>query len=95
MINYRVTKEQFDIIERYPEHMQDAFLESKSESHFYHIKKQADERLEVENEISKLGWGGIGARMLAATIDPCKLGFSISKCRISYSNNYMEQKQKD
>ena len=68
--NYRVTKEQFDIIERYPEHMQDAFLESKSEPHFFHIKKQADERLEVENEISKLGWGGIGARMLAATIDP-------------------------
>lgn len=39
--NYRITKEQFDIIERYPEHMQNAFLESKSEPHFFHIKKQA------------------------------------------------------
>jgi hypothetical protein len=76
--NYRVTKEQFDVIETYPQHMQDAFLEAKSESHFYHIKKQADERLEIENEISKLGWGGIGARMLAATIDPANVALSVA-----------------
>lgn len=69
-INYKVTKEQFDIIDKYPEHMQNAFLEAKSEPHFYHIKKQADERLEVENEISKLGWTGFGARALAAASDP-------------------------
>ncbi len=76
--NYRVTKEQFDIIETYPQHMQDAFLEAKSEPHFYHIKKQADERLEIENEISKLGWGGIGARMLAATVDPLNILLSVA-----------------
>ena len=69
-INYKVNKEQFDIVDKYPEHMQNAFLEAKSESHFYHIKKQADERLEIENEISKLGWTGFGARALAATLDP-------------------------
>ncbi len=63
------TKELVDRIDKYPEYMKDAFYDAKSESHFYDIEKQVQERLETENEISKLGWKGFGARMLAATAD--------------------------
>jgi hypothetical protein len=61
------TKELVDRIDKYPEYMKDAFYDAKSEAHFYDIEKQVQERLETENEISKLGWKGFGARMLAAS----------------------------
>jgi len=54
--------------------MKDAFFEARSESHFYNIKSQVDERMEVENEISKLGFAGFGARMIAAVLDPDAIG---------------------
>ena len=74
--NYQVSKEQFDEIETYPQYIQDAFLEARSDEHFYHIKKQVDERLEVERELNSAGWQGFSARVLAAGSDPVALGLS-------------------
>lgn len=68
--NFEPSREMFDIINKYPSYMQDAFYEAKSEEHFYSIQKQVDERMQVEEEISKLGWSGFGARMVAAVADP-------------------------
>ena len=73
---YQVTKEQFDEIETYPDYMQNAFLEARSEEHFYHIKKQVDERLDVERELNNAGWKGFSARVLAAGSDPLAWGLS-------------------
>ena len=75
---FEPTKKMFDIINKYPSYMQDAFFEAKSEDHFYSIKKQVEERIEIENEISKLGWKGFGARMIAAVADPAAIGLSIA-----------------
>ena len=72
------TEEMFKTIETYPDYMKDAFFEARSESHFYNIKSQVDERIEVENEISKLGFAGFGARMIAAVLDPAAIGLSIA-----------------
>jgi len=72
------TEEMFKTIETYPDYMKDAFFEARSESHFYNIKSQVDERMEVENEISKLGFAGFGARMIAAVLDPAAIGLSIA-----------------
>ena len=72
------TKELVDRIDNYPEYMKDAFYDAKSEEHFYDIEKQVQERLETENEISKLGWKGFGARMLAAVADPAAIALSVA-----------------
>ena len=72
------SKEMFETIEQYPTYMQNAFYEAKSESHFFDIQKQVDERIEVENEISKLGFKGFGARMIAAVLDPVAIGLSVA-----------------
>ena len=50
--NYEITKDQFDIIEQYPEFLRGAFLESKSNDHFYFLKNQVDKRLDVEKELA-------------------------------------------
>lgn len=76
--DFEPTKKMFDIINKYPSYMQDAFFEAKSEDHFYSIQKQVEERIEIENEISKLGWKGFGARMIAAVADPAAIGLSIA-----------------
>ena len=68
--DFEPSKEMFNIIDQYPDYMQDAFYEARSEEHFYSIQKQVEERLEIENEISKLGWKGFGARAIAAVADP-------------------------
>lgn len=73
---YQVNKEQFDEIETYPDYMQNAFLEARSEEHFYHIKKQVDERLDVERELNNAGWKGFSARVLAAGSDLLAWGLS-------------------
>lgn len=72
------TEEMFNIIETYPDYMKNAFFEARSESHFYNIKSQVDERVEVEKEIAKLGFAGFGARMIAAVLDPAAIGLSIA-----------------
>ena len=71
------SKELVDRIDKYPEYIRDAFYDAKSESHFYDIEKQVQERLETEAEISKLGWSGFGARMVAAVADPAAIALSI------------------
>lgn len=63
------TKEMFESVEKYPNYMRAAFYEARSEEHFYSIQKQVEERIEVEEELSKLGWKGFGARAIAATTD--------------------------
>lgn len=72
------TKEMFNQIKKYPSYMQDAFYEARSEEHFYSIQKQVEERIEIENEISKMGWKGFGARSIAAVLDPAAIGLSIA-----------------
>tara|TARA_R100000315_G_scaffold61576_1_gene40406 strand:+ start:2283 stop:5654 length:3372 start_codon:yes stop_codon:yes gene_type:complete len=71
------SKELVDRIDKYPEYIRDAFYDAKSESHFYDIEKQVQERLKTEAEISKLGWSGFGARMVAAVADPAAIALSI------------------
>jgi hypothetical protein len=71
------SKELVDRIDKYPEYIRDAFYDAKSESHFYDIEKQVQERLETEAEISKLGWSGFGARMVAAVADPAAIALSV------------------
>ena len=71
------SKELVDRIDKYPEYIRDAFYDAKSESHFYDIEKQVQERLETEAEISKLGWKGFGARMIAAVADPAAIALSV------------------
>jgi len=68
--DFEPSREMFNIIDQYPDYMQDAFYEAKSEEHFYSIQKQVEERLQIENEISKLGWKGFGARAISAVADP-------------------------
>ena len=68
--NYEITKDQFDIIEQYPEYIRGAFLEAKNNDHFYFLKDQVDKRLEVERELSNYGWKGFAARMVASVADP-------------------------
>jgi len=72
------SKELVDRIDKYPEYIRDAFYDAKSESHFYDIEKQVQERLETEAEISKLGWKGFGARMIAAVADPAAIALSVA-----------------
>ena len=72
------SKELVDRIDKYPEYIRDAFYDAKSESHFYDIEKQVQERLETEAEISKLGWKGFGARMVAAVADPAAIALSVA-----------------
>jgi hypothetical protein len=72
------TKEMVESIDQYPEYMRDAFFDAKSEEHFYDIEKQVKERLETEAEISKLGWKGFGARMVAAVADPAAIALSVA-----------------
>jgi len=72
------TKEMVDSIDQYPDYMKDAFFDAKSEEHFYDIEKQVKERLETEEEISKLGWKGFGARMVAAVADPAAIALSVA-----------------
>jgi len=76
--DFTPTRQMFDEIKKYPSYMQDAFYEARSEEHFYSIQKQVEERMEIENEISKLGWSGFGARMIAAVADPAAIGLSIA-----------------
>jgi len=76
--DFEPTREMFNEIKKYPSYMQDAFYEAKSEEHFYSIQKQVEERIEIENEISKLGWKGFGARSIAAVLDPAAIGLSIA-----------------
>jgi len=76
--DFTPTEEMFDIIKKYPSYMQDAFYEARSEEHFYSIQKQVEERIEIENEIGKLGWKGFGARAIAAVADPAAIGLSIA-----------------
>jgi len=75
---YLISREQFDEIETYPEYMRDAFLEARSDDHFYHIKKQVDERLDIERNLNQLGWKGFSSRVLAATTDPVAIGLSVA-----------------
>ena len=72
------TKEMVDSIDQYPDYMKDAFFDARSEEHFYDIEKQVKERLETEAEISKLGWRGFGARMVAAVADPAAIALSVA-----------------
>jgi hypothetical protein len=72
------TKEMVDSIDQYPDYMKDAFFDARSEEHFYDIEKQVKERLETEAEISKLGWKGFGARMIAAVADPAAIALSVA-----------------
>jgi hypothetical protein len=72
------SKELVDRIDKYPEYIRDAFYDAKSESHFYDIEKQVQERLATEAEISKLGWKGFGARMIAAVADPAAIALSVA-----------------
>ena len=72
------TKEMVDSIDQYPDYMKDAFFDARSEEHFYDIEKQVKERLETEAEISKLGWKGFGARMVAAVADPAAIALSVA-----------------
>ena len=72
------SKELVDRIDKYPEYIRDAFYDAKSESHFYDIEKQVQERLATEAEISKLGWKGFGARMVAAVADPAAIALSVA-----------------
>ena len=72
------TKELVDRIDQYPNYMRDAFYDARSEEHFYDIEKQVQERLKTEEEISKLGWKGFGARMIAAVADPAAIALSIA-----------------
>jgi len=64
------TKEMFESVDKYPSYMRGAFYEARSKEHFYSIEKQVQERVEIEDELSKLGWKGFGARAIAATADP-------------------------
>ena len=68
--NFVPTKEMFESIDKYPSYMRGAFYEARSEEHFYSIQKQVEERVETEEELSKLGFKGFGARAIAATADP-------------------------
>lgn len=72
------TKELVDRIDQYPNYMRDAFYDARSEEHFYDIEKQVQERLKTEEEISKLGWKGFGARMIAAVADPAAIALSVA-----------------
>jgi len=72
------TKKMVDSIDQYPDYMKDAFFDARSEEHFYDIEKQVKERLETEAEISKLGWKGFGARMVAAVADPAAIALSVA-----------------
>lgn len=76
--NYTLTKEQYNQIEKYPEHMRAAFLEAKSEDHFFDIQRQADERLEIERELDNMGWQGFSARMIAGITDPVAVGLAFA-----------------
>jgi hypothetical protein len=75
--NYEITKDQFDIIEQYPEFLRGAFLESKSNDHFYFLKNQVDKRLEVEKELANYGWKGFAARMVASIADPAAIALTV------------------
>jgi len=75
--NYEITKDQFDIIEQYPEFLRGAFLESKSNNHFYFLKNQVDKRLEVEKELANYGWKGFAARMVASIADPAAIALTV------------------
>ena len=77
-LEYEITKDQFDIIETYPEYMRNHFLEAKNNDHFYILKKQADERLDVERELANYGWKGMAARVIAAAADPSAIALSIA-----------------
>ena len=72
------SKELFKLQEEYPDYMQDAFMEARSEEHWYDIEKQVKERIEVENQLAKKGWVGFGARMIAAVVDPFAIGLTIA-----------------
>ena len=72
------SKELFELQQQYPEYMQNAFMEAKNEEHWYSIEKQVRDRLEIENELSKKGWVGFGARMVAAVVDPVAIGLTVA-----------------
>ena len=76
--DFSPTKEMVNSIDKYPEYIRDAFYDAKSEEHFFDIEKQVQERLEIESEISKLGWKGFGARMIAAVADPAAILLSVA-----------------
>ena len=75
--DYTISKEQFDEIETYPEYIREAFVEARSDEHFYDIKQQVDKRLDIERNLNQLGWKGFSARMLAAATDPIAITLSI------------------
>lgn len=77
-VNFIPTQEMFSVIEKYPQYIRKAFFDARSEEHFYNIEKQVKERMEIEEEITKLGWKGFGARALAAVADPYAIGLSIA-----------------
>jgi len=72
------TEEMFSVIEKYPQYIRKAFFDARSEDHFYNIEKQVKERMEIEEEITKLGWKGFGARSLAAVADPYAILLSVA-----------------
>nr|BAR32204.1 putative internal virion protein [uncultured Mediterranean phage uvMED] len=77
-LDFEPTREMVESISKYPEYIRDAFYDAKSEEHFFDIEKQVKERLEIEEEIAKLGWRGFGARAIAAVADPVAVGLSIA-----------------
>ena len=77
-LDFEPTKEMVESISKYPEYIRDAFYDAKSAEHFFDIEKQVKERLEIEEEIAKLGWRGFGARAIAAVADPVAIGLSIA-----------------
>ena len=76
--NFVPTKEMFESIDKYPSYMRGAFYEARSEEHFYSIQKQVEERVETEEELSKLGWKGFGARAIASVADPGAILLSVA-----------------
>lgn len=61
-----------------PEQYHDAFLDAQSEEHGWAIRRQMDKEMEADATLGRMGWGGLGLRLVAGVMDPIAWGAVIA-----------------